>query len=194
LLLVTFFVFFIFRDAHIYGGALLTVARKLGGPLGERMLKLARGTITGVMVGIIGTAAGQAIVGMIGYLIAGVPGVMMLTFATFIFAMVPVIGPTLIWGGAAVWLYEQGQSGWAMFMLLWGVFGISSVDNFIKPVLISRTAAQPLLLIVVGVFGGVLVFGFIGLFLGPTLLALGQALIREWMADKAADLNYPERP
>ena len=113
-------------------------------------------------------------------------------FATFIFAMVPVIGPTLIWGGAAVWLYDQGQTGWAIFMLLWGMLGISSVDNFIKPVLISRTAAQPLLLIVVGVFGGVLVFGFIGLFLGPTLLALGQALIREWMADKASDLPPSE--
>jgi len=118
-----------------------------------------------------------------------VPAVLMLTFATFIFAMVPVIGPTLIWCGAAYWLYEQGQSGWAVFMLLWGMLGISSVDNFIKPILISRTAAQPLLLIVVGVFGGVLVFGFIGLFLGPTLLALGQSLIREWMADKAADLH-----
>jgi predicted PurR-regulated permease PerM len=193
LLLVTFFVFFIFRDAHIYMAALLTAARKLGGTLGERMLTLARGTITGVMVGIVGTAAAQAIVGMIGYLIAGVPAVLMLTFATFIFAMVPVIGPTLIWGGAAVWLYEQGQTGWAIFMLLWGMLGISSVDNFVKPVLISRTAAQPLLLIVVGVFGGILVFGFIGLFLGPTLLALGQALIREWMADKASDLPPSEQ-
>lgn len=193
LLLVIFFVFFIFRDAHHYGEALLTAARKLGGRLGERMLGLARGTITGVMVGIVGTAAAQAIVGMTGYLIAGVPAVLMLTFATFIFAMVPVIGPTVIWGGAAFWLYEQGQTGWAIFMLLWGMLGISSVDNLVKPILISRTAAQPLLLIVVGVFGGVLVFGFIGLFLGPTLLALGQSLIREWMADKDADLHRSEQ-
>ena len=88
----------------------------------------------------------------------------------------------LIWVGAAVWLYDGGQTGWAIFMILWGMFGISSVDNFVKPILISRTASLPLLLIVVGVFGGVLVFGFIGLFLGPTLLALGQVLIREWLA------------
>lgn len=193
LLLVIFFVFFIFRDAHTYTDSLMKAARKLGGRLGERMLLLARNTITGVMVGIVGTAAAQAVVGMIGYLIAGVPAVMMLTFATFIFAMVPVIGPTLIWGGAAAWLYDQGQSGWAIFMVLWGMLGISSVDNFVKPVLISRTAALPLLLIVVGVFGGVLVFGFIGLFLGPALLALGQALIREWMADSASDL-HPSDP
>jgi predicted PurR-regulated permease PerM len=182
LLLVIFFVFFIFRDADTYAAALLTGSRKLAGELGERMLNLAEGTVTGVMVGIVGTAAAQAIVAMIGFLIAGVPGVIMLTFATFFFSMVPVIGATLIWVGAAFWLYNGGEAGWAIFMVLWGMFGISSVDNFVKPILISRTSSLPLLLIVVGVFGGVLVFGFIGLFLGPTLLALGQVLIREWLA------------
>lgn len=182
LLLVIFFVFFIFRDADIYANALHTGSRKLAGELGERMLNLAEGTVTGVMVGIVGTAAAQSLVAMIGFIIAGVPGVIMLTFATFFFSMVPVIGATLIWLGAAAWLYNGGEAGWAIFMVLWGMFGISSVDNFVKPILISRTSSLPLLLIVVGVFGGVLVFGFIGLFLGPTLLALGQVLIREWLA------------
>jgi predicted PurR-regulated permease PerM len=114
----------------------------------------------------------------------------MLTFTTFIFSMVPVIGATLIWLGAAVWLYDSGQTGWSVFMVLWGMFGISSVDNFVKPILISRTSSLPLLLIVVGIFGGVLVFGFIGLFLGPMLLALGQVLIREWLAIT----EYDEQP
>lgn len=184
--LVIFFVFFILRDAPAYANALCVAARKLGGDLGERMLRLTQATVTGVMAGIVGTAAAQALVGMVGYLIAGVPGVVMLAFATFLFSMVPVIGPTLIWGGAAAWLYSDGQTGWAIFMVLWGVLAISSVDNFVKPVLISRTASLPLLLIIVGVFGGVLVFGFIGLFLGPALLAMGQALVREWMADGMA--------
>ena len=181
LMLVVFFVFFIFRDAGKYAEAMRTGSRKLAGELGVRMLKLAEGTVTGVMVGIVGTAAAQALVAMIGFIIAGVPGVTILTVATFFFSMVPVVGATLIWLGAAAWLYDGGQTGWAIFMILWGMFGISSVDNFVKPVLISRTSSLPLLLIVVGVFGGVLVFGFIGLFLGPTLLALGQVLIREWL-------------
>jgi len=187
LLLVIFFVFFIFRDAEVYAEALRTGSRKLAGDLGERMLKLADGTVTGVMIGIVGTAAAQSLVAMLGFVIAGVPGVIMLTFATFFFSMVPVIGATLIWAGAALWLYNGSQTGWAIFMVLWGVFGISSVDSFVKPVLISRTSSLPLLLIVVGVFGGVLVFGFIGLFLGPTLLALGQVLIREWLANVDTD-------
>lgn len=186
LLLVIFFTFFILRDADSYATALVTAARKLAGDLGERMLKLTQGTVTGVMVGIVGTAAAQSLVGMVGYLVAGVPAVLALTFATFIFSMVPVIGSTLIWGGAAIWLYQQGETGWAIFMVLWGMLAISSVDNFVKPILISRTASLPLLLIIVGVFGGVLVFGFIGLFLGPVLLALGQALLRDWMFDTPA--------
>ena len=181
LMLGIFFVFFIFRDMETYAEALRTGARKLAGDLGERMLNLAEGTVTGVMVGIVGTAAAQAVVAMIGFMIAGVPGVVLLTVATFFFSMVPVVGATLIWLGAAAWLYNGDQTGWAIFMILWGMFGISSVDNFVKPILISRTSSLPLLLIVVGVFGGVLVFGFIGLFLGPTLLALGQVLIREWL-------------
>ena len=191
LMLVIFFVFFIFRDADHYADALRTGARKLAGDLGERMLKLADNTVTGVMVGIVGTAAAQALVAMIGFLIAGVPGLTMLTFATFFFSMVPVVGATLIWLGAAFWLHDGGQTGWAIFMILWGMFGISSVDNFVKPVLISRTSSLPLLLIVVGVFGGVLVFGFIGLFLGPTLLALTQVLIREWLTNSDEDDTPP---
>ncbi len=181
LALVIFFAFFIFRDAEDYAYAVRTASRKLAGDLGERMFKLTNGTITGVMIGIVGTAAAQSLVAMLGFLIAGVPGVIILTVATFFFSMVPVVGATLIWLPAAAWLYDSGQTGWAIFMLLWGMFGISSVDNFIKPILISRTASLPLLLIVVGVFGGVLVFGFIGVFLGPALLALGQVLIREWL-------------
>jgi predicted PurR-regulated permease PerM len=189
LALVIFFAFFIFRDAEIYADALRRASIKLAGNLGERMYKLADGTVTGVMVGIVGTAAAQSLVAMLGFVIAGVPGVIMLSVATFFFSMVPVVGATLIWAGAAAWLYEGGQTGWAIFMVLWGMFGISSVDNFVKPILISRTSSLPLLLIVVGVFGGVLVFGFIGLFLGPTLLALGQVLIREWLDH--VDYNEP---
>ena len=118
LVLVIFFVFFMFRDADSYADALHTGSYKLAGELGERMLRLAIGTVTGVMVGIVGTAAAQSLVAMIGFLIADVPGVIMLTFATFFFSMIPVIGATLIWLGAAAWLYDGGQTGWAIFLSL----------------------------------------------------------------------------
>ena len=83
-------------------------------------------------------------------------------------------------------------------MLIWGV-GVSSVDNFVKPWLISQGSAMPFLLIFIGVIGGVMAFGFIGVFIGPTLLAVGYRLVGEWVStgrplaagDALAKLNRP---
>jgi predicted PurR-regulated permease PerM len=118
-------------------------------------------------------------VAVLGFLIAGVPAVPLLGIATFLFSLVPV-GPPLIWGGAALWLFDQGRTGWGIFMLLWGFFLISGVDNVVKPMLISRGSSLPFLLVLLGVLGGVMAFGFVGLFIGPTLLAIGYGLLRNW--------------
>jgi predicted PurR-regulated permease PerM len=138
------------------------------------------------MLGIVGTAAAQGAVAMIGFLIAGVPPAVLLGFATFFLSMIP-IGPPLIWGGAAVWLYDQGQTGWAIFLVLYGLLVISSIDNFLKPFLIARGAGVSILLVALGVIGGVLVFGFIGIFVGPVLLALGHRLFVRWIREEKAE-------
>ncbi len=177
--LVLFIVFFLYRDGASLTRMLTTAARRLGGDLGEKMLELARGTVIGVMLGLVGTAAAQGAVALLGFLIAGVPAAVLLGFATFFLSLVPA-GPVLLWGGAAWWLYDSGQTGWAIFMVAWGVLVISSIDNFVKPVLIARGAGISIALIALGVLGGVMVFGFIGIFLGPVLLALGHALITAW--------------
>jgi predicted PurR-regulated permease PerM len=182
LALVLFVTFFLYRDGVAISNALYIGARKLGGELGENMLDKARGTVVGVMLGIVGTAAAQGTVATLGFLVASVPQAMLLGFATFFLSMLP-IGPPLIWGGAAAWLYSEGQTGWAIFMALYGMFVISSIDNFVKPVLISRGAGLSILLIGLGVLGGVLVFGFIGIFLGPVLLALGDMLLQRWLGE-----------
>jgi predicted PurR-regulated permease PerM len=185
LALALFVIFFLYRDGAAIANALYVGARKLGGDLGAEMLDKTRGTVIGVMLGIVGTAAAQGMVAMIGFLIAGVPASVLLGFATFFLSMIP-IGPPLIWGGAAVWLYDQGETGWAIFLVLYGLFVISSIDNFLKPFLIARGAGISILLIALGVIGGVLVFGFIGIFLGPVLLALGHMLFGHWINEEEA--------
>lgn len=181
LTLVVFIAFFFFRDGHKLASHVAHLAEKIGGALGMRMLQLTRNTIMGVMVGIVGTAAAQSLVALIGFLVAGVPAALLLGAATFFLSMVPV-GPPLIWGGAAWWLYSQGETGWAIFMIAWGAAVVSSVDNLVKPILISRTSSLPILLVALGVFGGVLAFGFVGIFLGPVILALALTLVEEWIA------------
>ncbi len=179
LTLVVFITFFFYRDGRRIARRLGHLADKLGGEFGGQMLALARTTVMGVMIGIVGTAAAQGAVALIGFLIAGVPAPLLLAAATFFLSMIPV-GPPLIWGGAAWWLFDRGETGWAIFMLVYGAIVISSVDNLVKPILISRSASLPILLIALGVFGGVLAFGFVGIFLGPVILALALRLMERW--------------
>ncbi|MDD2833092.1 MAG: AI-2E family transporter [Methylotenera sp.] len=188
LLLVVFVAFFFYRDGRWLAQSVVAMAHRLGGSFGEEMLRLSCNTAKGVMLGIFGTAVAQASVALLGFLIAGVPMPLLLALATFFLSVVPV-GPPLIWGGAAFWLFNHGQHGWAVFIAIYGLLVISSVDNIIKPLLISHSSRLPLLLVVLGVLGGLLAFGFIGIFLGPTLLAVGVTLITHWAAlqNKKAD-------
>lgn len=181
LLLVVFVAFFFYRDGTYLAKIVVAILRRLGGELGEEMLQLSCNTVKGVMLGVFGTALAQAIVALFGFWLAGAPLPLLLALATFFLSVIPV-GPPLIWGGAALWLYNHGDHGWAIFLALYGLLAISSVDNLVKPILISHSSHLPLLLVVLGVLGGALAFGFIGIFLGPTLLAVGLTLITHWVA------------
>jgi len=181
LLLVVFVAFFFYRDGAYLAKIVVAILRRLGGELGEEMLQLSCNTVKGVMLGVFGTALAQAIVALFGFWLAGTPLPLLLALATFFLSVVPV-GPPLIWGGSALWLYNHGDHGWAIFLALYGLLAISSVDNLVKPILISHSSRLPLLLVVLGVLGGALAFGFIGIFLGPTLLAVGLTLITHWVA------------
>jgi predicted PurR-regulated permease PerM len=188
LLLVVFIAFFFYRDGARLASGVIAMVRRLGGELGEEMLQLSSMTVKGVMLGIFGTAVAQASVALFGFWLAGAPMPLLLALATFFLSVVPV-GPPLVWGGAALWLFNHGEQGWAIFLGFYGLLAISSVDNIIKPILISHSSHLPLLMVVLGVLGGALAFGFIGIFLGPTLLAVGLTLVSHWVAlqNKRAD-------
>ena len=181
LILVVFIAFFFYRDGARLAKGLMTIAQKLGGELGREVLTLSRGTVRAVMLGIFGTAFAQALVALIGFEVAGVPLPLLLAALTFFLSVLPV-GPPLVWIGASLWLYSQSETGWALFMLLYGLLAISGVDNVVKPMLISHSSHLPILVVVLGVLGGVVAFGFIGIFLGPTLLAVALTLVKHWIA------------
>jgi predicted PurR-regulated permease PerM len=179
LALSIFIAFFLFRGGATVGAWATALVRHIGGERGEHLLTVAGNTVRGVVYGILGTALTQAVLAGIGFLIAGVPGALLLALLTFFSSIVPVVGTALTWVPAAIWLFHQGENGWGIFMLVWGA-GVANVDNVVKPWLISQGSNMPFLLIFFGVLGGALTFGFIGVFLGPTLLAVGYRLVVEW--------------
>ena len=181
ILIALFVAFFFYRDGERVRRMLMEGMARLAGPdHGVVLISTAQGAVKGVVYGLIGTAFAQAAVALVGFVIAGVPGAMLLAALTFILSLVPM-GPVLVWGGAAAWLYSQGQVGWTIFMVVYGIAVISSVDNFLKPVLMSRAGNISMLLVVLGVFGGAIAFGFIGLFVGPALLAIAWNLAKAWL-------------
>ena len=176
--------FFFYRDGEFITSRLEASAVLLGGERGHRLLELATLTVRGVVRGFIGTAIVQGILAGIGFWIAGVPGALLLGFLTFLLGFVP-FGPILLWAPAALWLVQQGASRWAIFTVIWQVGVGLAADQLLKPILISRMGATPLLIVMLGVFGGALAFGFLGIFLGPTLLAVGYSLFEEWSSGAA---------
>jgi predicted PurR-regulated permease PerM len=181
--LSVFLTFFIFRDGLYLAERLRGGITRIAGERGEHLLDLAGKTVRGVVYGILGTALVQAVMAGVGFLIAGVPGAALLGLLTFVLSVIPM-GPPLVWIPATIWLFSQGSTGWGVFMLIWGL-GVSSVDNVVKPWIISQGSNMPFILIFFGVIGGALAFGLIGVFLGPTLLAVTYRLIEDWFKSHA---------
>ncbi|AUG06788.1 AI-2E family transporter [Pseudomonas sp. S09G 359] len=178
------FVFFFYRDGPRLAMFVHRLLERLIGDRAGYYIELVAGTVQRVVNGVIGTAAAQAVLALIGFWIAGVPGALVLGIVTFLLSLIPM-GPPLVWIPATAWLAWKGDYTYAVFLGVWGTFIISGVDNVLKPYLISRGGNLPLVIVLLGVFGGLIAFGFIGLFIGPTLLAVAYSLLMDWSATQA---------
>jgi predicted PurR-regulated permease PerM len=186
LILAMLTAFFLYRDGPAARRSLMAAGRRIAGDHAPQLLRVAYATINGVVYGVLGTALVQALLLLIGLWVTGIPAALLLGLLLFLLCLIP-LGPLLIMGPAAVWLYLSGAVGWAVFIVVWSIAAGLLTDNVLKPWLISRGSELPLILILFGVIGGAVAFGFLGLFLGPTLLAVAYELIREWNAAERTD-------
>ena len=187
------FVFFFYRDGPRLAMFAHRLLERLIGERAGYYIELVAGTVQRVVNGVIGTAAAQALLALIGFLIAGVPGALVLGIVTFLLSLIPM-GPPLVWIPATAWLAWKGDYTYAVFLGVWGTFIISGVDNVLKPYLISRGGNLPLVIVLLGVFGGLIAFGFIGLFIGPTLLAVAYSLLTDWSATQSQERREDKAP
>ncbi len=161
------------------------LAQRIGGKAALESIRIAASTVRGVALGVIGTALIQAILSGIGFALAGLAAAPVLGLLCFLTAVLQV-GTSLIWIPAAAWLAHIDQDGWAAFTVVWGI-AINVMDNFIKPYFIGLSSPLPFLLIIVGVVGGLLAWGFVGIFLGTTLLAVAYATFFAWLDQRPVE-------
>lgn len=130
-----------------------------------------------IMYGILLTAIVQGTLGGIGFYIAGLPSPVLFGSLMMLCALLPAGGTSLVWLPAGVILFFQGHPGKAIFIILWGALIVGLVDNFMKPIFISGRSKLNFLLVFFGILGGINLFGLVGVFAGPLIIALFLALL-----------------
>ena len=141
----------------------------------------------GVFFGIGLTAIFQGILVGIGFAIASMPSPVVFGVLAAILALLPAGGAAIVWIPAVLYLAAIGHWGMMTFLLIWGVI-VSTSDNFLRPILVSRYAPVSAFMVFVGVVGGIAAFGAIGIVVGPVFLALVAAIL-EYFDEKVIAPN-----
>lgn len=141
--------------------------------------------IRAVIYGVILTAMLQGVLGGIGFWITGLPAPVLFGAIMFIMAIIPFAGTVLVWGPAAIYLLYYGMIWQGVFLVLWGLLAVGMIDNFLRPYFISRRLGFHVIFSFIGIIGGMSAFGFVGVFLGPLLIALLIRLIEKYSGMEA---------
>ncbi len=124
-----------------------------------------------VLVGYIIVGIIQGLLAGIGYYVFGVSNVAILTIATCLTAIIPIFGAWLIWVPVDIYLFSTGNTVGAFGLLIYGAFFVSLIDNILRSLIVSRRTKINTGIVTIGMLGGLLVFGFLGLIIGPLILA-----------------------
>jgi P-type Ca2+ transporter type 2C len=180
--------FFCFRDGQ---QAIAQLRQGFGYFLGKYQaiyMQAAGDTARAVVYGLVLAAFSQGLMAGIGYAVAGVNAPVLLGAMTALLAMVPM-GATLVWLPVSFGLILSGEPWHGIGLLLWGIFAISTVDNVIRPLVISGAGHIPFLVVLFGVFGGLSAFGAVGLFLGPIILSVSLTVWQAWLQQQTMPPN-----
>jgi predicted PurR-regulated permease PerM len=173
--LLVFVLFFVLRD-HDKLIDFLQRALPLSRTQEERLFEEVKVVSKSALLGSLMTAVTQGIVGGIGLWLAGFPGLFWGALMAFA-SLIPFVGTALVWGPAALFLAFTGKWEWALFLALWGVIVVGSIDNFLRP-LFMQGASMNTAVVFFSLIGGLQVFGLVGLIYGPLIFAIALVLFK----------------
>ncbi len=168
--IVLFSFFFLLRDFDLMKMYILSIApfhKDYQKRIYEQFKQITTSVIYGeIIVGII-----QGLVAGFGYLIFGIHNALLLTLFTIIAAIIPIIGAWLIWVPVDIYLFLTGHTNQAIGLLIYSILIVSWIDNIIRPLIVARLAKVNTGIVLIGMIGGLYVFGILGLLIGPLLLS-----------------------
>ena len=170
--------FCLYLDGDTLAAQIDTVVTRQLGPAGRRTLGVVVRSVRGAVNGLVLVGLGVGVLMTIAYAVAGVPHPVALGLATGLFGMVP-FGAIVVLALVAVYLLAVGSTTAAIALAVFGAVAIFIADHFVRPVFMAAGSKLPMVLALLGIVGGLETFGVLGLFLGPTLLAMVAAVWRE---------------
>ena len=189
-----FTLFYLLRDSQSIGRSvadLLPLEIEQSQKVWQRCQDVIQASVKGVLL----IAAIQGTLGGLAFWFLGVPSPILWGVVMFILSMVPALGAFLVWAPAAVFLLADGHWIKALLMVAWGVAVIGSIDNFLRPRLVGKKTGMHDLVIFFSVLGGLQVFGILGLFVGPVVVAIALSIIEVFKEAsqtwQAADMPMP---
>ncbi|NQX87600.1 MAG: AI-2E family transporter [Halioglobus sp.] len=173
--LLVFVLFFVLRD-HDKLIEFLHRAVPLSRTQEEMLFDEVKAVSKSALLGTLLTAVTQGIVGGVGLWLAGFPGLFWGTVMAFA-SLIPLVGTALVWAPAALFLAFTGEWQWGLFLVVWGVIVVGSIDNFLRP-LFMQGASMNTAVVFFSLIGGLQVFGLAGLIYGPLIFAVALVLFK----------------
>ena len=177
--------FFLFKNGHDLTQQMRRAAHRTFGPNGERVGRQIIASVHGTVDGLVLVGLGEGVLLGIVYAFAGVPQPTVFGALTAVAAMIPFAAP-VIFGVACLLLLAKGSVIWGIGVFCIGMATTFAADHFVRPVLIGGATKLPFIWVLLGILGGVEMWGLIGLFLGPAIMAALIMLWREWAGEPAA--------
>jgi predicted PurR-regulated permease PerM len=186
LFVVIFVFFFVLRDGEKginYMSSLFPFKKEVG----EKFVTQFKGVTNSVLLGQVVVGVIQGAVAGIGYFVFGVPYALLLTIFTMFVSIIPFIGAWLGWVPAVIYLFSAGKTGAGFGLLLYSILIVSLIDNVLRTIIVSKRTKINSAIVIIGMIGGIFVFGVIGLVLGPLILSYVILVIELYRLKKSGE-------
>ncbi|MDR1728781.1 MAG: AI-2E family transporter [Acidobacteriota bacterium] len=176
--LMTVFLYFLLRYGRVWIHKLAGLT-PLDPPVAATILKTIRGSVTANFNGMLAVIVGQGLLLILGFWLVGVRSPVLWGTVGGFSSIIPVVGSLLIWAPVAIGFLFQGAYVKALVLAAWGIVVVGSSDNILRSVVVGKQGNQHPVLVALAAIGGAYAFGFLGILLGPLVVALAAALVKE---------------
>ncbi len=176
--IITLFVlFFLFREGRLIRRRVAAVAPLTPAQVEELFTGIEK-TIMATVYGGVVVALVQGTLTGLALWVFGIRSAVLWGVVASVFALIPLVGAAAVWIPSAIYLFAIGHTWQAIVLIAWGAGVVGTIDNFLRPMLMSGQVSMHPLMVFLAIFGGVQAFGFLGLFVGPVVLAVSTAIFR----------------